>query len=593
MKTRLIRVSIIVLTLLILATLILGFQNINIEGRFLPTLKRGSENILGLKLGLDLEGGAHLVYQADYGTTIYIKTGTEVKPEVVAKLIEQSKVEIIEVISNEENTEFYVKTENLDQETKRSIMDIKDKGLLINTEIELEMKDVPKPTPSQMTGAVDTVQRRVNLYGTDEPIIQQYGDDRILVQLPGIGGSRTTFSFQNTDPVELQPLESFIKTLFIRSTPSLELTAPNTYLLKSVSLTQEMVTGLETALTDKYGELEYIQTIGGVEGAKKLIGKTALLEFKERTCTDLTCVEYTDSDIGLSGDDLAEAYASTNSQTGEWGINIRFNDAGSEIFSNLTQRIVGNNGKRIAIILDGEELLAPISRAWIRDGRSEITGNFSRIEAQTIAIQLDSGRLPIPLNLIQESSVDALLGEESLQRSLLAGIVGLSLVLLFMIAYYRVGGIVAAIALVFYTMLVLALFKIIPITLTLPHIGGLILSIGLAVDSNILIFERMKEEIRLGRTVTSAIEVGFSRAWPAIRDGNVSTFITCGVLLFFGNRLGGGLINGFALSLLIGVAVSMFTAVIVSHNLLQILAALGLSGKKFLFTPEKTRETNS
>ncbi len=593
MKTRLIRVSIIVLTLLILATLILGFQNINIEGRFLPTLKRGSENILGLKLGLDLEGGAHLVYQADYGTTIYIKTGTEVKPEVVAKLIEQSKVEIIEVISNEENTEFYVKTENLDQETKRSVMDIKDKGLLINTEIELEMKDVPKPTPSQMTGAVDTVQRRVNLYGTDEPIIQQYGDDRILVQLPGIGGSRTTFSFQNTDPVELQPLESFIKTLFIRSTPSLELTAPNTYLLKSVSLTQEMVTGLETALTDKYGELEYIQTIGGVEGAKKLIGKTALLEFKERTCTDLTCVEYTDSDIGLSGDDLAEAYASTNSQTGEWGINIRFNDAGSEIFSNLTQRIVGNNGKRIAIILDGEELLAPISRAWIRDGRSEITGNFSRIEAQTIAIQLDSGRLPIPLNLIQESSVDALLGEESLQRSLLAGIVGLSLVLLFMIAYYRVGGIVAAIALVFYTMLVLALFKIIPITLTLPHIGGLILSIGLAVDSNILIFERMKEEIRLGRTVTSAIEVGFSRAWPAIRDGNVSTFITCGVLLFFGNRLGGGLINGFALSLLIGVAVSMFTAVIVSHNLLQILAALGLSGKKFLFTPEKTRETNS
>ena len=238
-------------------------------------------------------------------------------------------------------------------------------------------------------------------------------------------------------------------------------------------------------------------------------------------------------------------------------------------------------------------MIAPISRAWIRDGRSEITGNFSRIEAQTIAIQLDSGRLPIPLNLIQESSVDALLGEESLQRSLLAGIVGLSLVLIFMIAYYRVGGIVAGLALIFYTILVLALFKIIPITLTLPHIGGLILSIGLAVDSNILIFERMKEEIRLGRTVTSAIEVGFNRAWPAIRDGNVSTLITCGVLLFFGNRLGGGLINGFALSLLIGVAVSMFTAVIVSHNLLQILAALGLSGKKFLFTPEKTPEARS
>ena len=593
MKTRLIRVSIIVLTLLILATLALSFQNINIEGRFLPTINRGSENLLGLKLGLDLEGGAHLVYQADYGTTTYIKTTTGVKPEVVAQLIEQSKAEILEVISNEENTEFYVKTTNLSDDMKTAIMNIKDQGLLINTEIELEMKDVPKPTEAQMAGAVDTVLRRVNLYGTDEPIIQQYGDDRILVQLPGIGGSRTTFSFKEPEDIELSQLESFISTLFVRSKPSIELSAPNTYILKSVSLTQEMVDGLETALEEKYSELEFIQSIGGVEGAKKLIGKTALLEFKERTCTDLTCIEYADSDIGLTGDDLAEAYASTNSQTGEWGVNIRFNDTGSEIFSNLTQRIVGNNGKRIAIILDGEELIAPISRAWIRDGRSEITGNFSRIEAQTIAIQLDSGRLPIPLNLIQESSVDALLGEESLQRSLLAGIVGLSLVLIFMIAYYRVGGIVAGLALIFYTILVLALFKIIPITLTLPHIGGLILSIGLAVDSNILIFERMKEEIRLGRTVTSAIEVGFNRAWPAIRDGNVSTLITCGVLLFFGNRLGGGLINGFALSLLIGVAVSMFTAVIVSHNLLQILAALGLSGKKFLFTPEKTPEARS
>ena len=241
MKTRLIRVSIIIVTLLILATMALSFQNINIEGRFLPTLQRGSENVLGLKLGLDLEGGAHLVYQADYGTTIYIKTTTAVKPEVVAQLIEQSKAEIIEVLSNEENTEFYIKTVNLSEDIKAAVMNIKEQGLLINTEIELDMKDVPKPTEAQMTGAVDTVLRRVNLYGTDEPIVQQYGDDRILVQLPGIGGSRTTFSFKEPQDLEISQLDTFISTLFVRSRPSIELSSPNTYLLKSASFTQEMV----------------------------------------------------------------------------------------------------------------------------------------------------------------------------------------------------------------------------------------------------------------------------------------------------------------------------------------------------------------
>ena len=145
MKTRLIRVSIIIVTLLILATMALSFQNINIEGRFLPTLQRGSENVLGLKLGLDLEGGAHLVYQADYGTTIYIKTTTAVKPEVVAQLIEQSKAEIIEVLSNEENTEFYIKTVNLSEDIKAAVMNIKEQGLLINTEIELDMTSTVAP----------------------------------------------------------------------------------------------------------------------------------------------------------------------------------------------------------------------------------------------------------------------------------------------------------------------------------------------------------------------------------------------------------------------------------------------------------------
>ena len=322
-----------------------------------------------------------------------------------------------------------------------------------------------------------------------------------------------------------------------------------------------------------------------------MIGNTASLTFKLRDCTDPICETYRDSDLGLTGDDLQEAYASSNTTTGEWAVNIQFNSRGADIFSDLTKDIVNDTSKRIAVFLDNDLLTDPVSRAWIRDGRSQITGNFSRQSAQTLAIQLQSGRLPVPLTLIQESEVDALLGSQSLRKSLYAGLIGLGLVVIFMLVYYRMSGLVASLALIFYGVVVLAIFKLIPVTLTLPHLGGFILSIGLAVDANILIFERMKEEIRVGRTLASSVEVGFARAWPAIRDGNVSTIITCAVLLWFGSRLGGGLINGFALSLLIGVLVSMFTAVVVSRNLLQLLAWFGLTRHTNLFSPEKIYRT--
>ena len=269
-----------------------------------------------------------------------------------------------------------------------------------------------------------------------------------------------------------------------------------------------------------------------------------------------------------------------------WVVNLQFDGRGADIFSELTQRIAGVETKRIAVFMDDVEIIAPVSRAWIRDGNTQISGDFTREEARTLAIQLESGRLQVPLKLIQESDVDALLGAESLRNSLLAGLVGLGLVLVFMIAYYRMAGVVAACALVFYAVMVLAVFKLIPITLELAHIGGFILSVGMAVDANILIFERMKEEVRIGRTLASSMEVGFSRAWPAIRDSNISTMITCLVLLWFGDRLGGGLVTGVAISLFIGVAASMFTAVVVSRNLLQLLAFAGLGGRINLFTPE-------
>ena len=239
-----------------------------------------------------------------------------------------------------------------------------------------------------------------------------------------------------------------------------------------------------------------------------------------------------------------------------WEIVVHFDGRGTEIFSDLTERIhTQQDTKRIAIFLDGQPLrdaegteLAPRALAWIRDGVTRITGNFTREEARTFAIQFEAGSLPVPLKLIQENDVSALLGSESLRNSLIAGIVGLVLVMAFMVAYYRMAGVVASLALVFFAVVELAIFKLVPITLTLSHIGGFILSIGMAVDANVLIFERMKEEMRIGRTLASSMEVGFNRAWPAIRDGNISTLITCGVLLWFGDRLGGGLVTGFAIS---------------------------------------------
>jgi preprotein translocase subunit SecD len=191
----------------------------------------------------------------------------------------------------------------------------------------------------------------------------------------------------------------------------------------------------------------------------------------------------------------------------------------------------------------------------------------------------------VPIEQIQKRTVDASLGADSLSKSVVAGFIGLALVLAFMVMYYRVPGIVASLALVIYGVLVLAIFKVLPVTLTLSGIAAVILSVGMAVDANILIFERLKEELRAGRTLLSAINIGFDRAWPAIRDGNVSTLITCGILYWFGDQLGTTIVQGFAAALAIGVAVSMFSAITVSRTFLRVLATTGLIRRLGLFVP--------
>ena len=582
-RERSIRLSVLVVLILAVSAASLAFPEVRINLPGSNVFTRGSSGPLGLKLGLDLRGGGHLVYQADTETRVDVVFGEEITATQIVDAANEISIPIS--VKAKGNNTFTITSDIFDVETRDRLetgLNVKFESLEIFQAIE-----TPPPTPDQMEGVLDIINRRVNAFGTEEPIIQTIGDDRIVVQLPGATGSITRVTF--SAPVEREDVLTVLVRLEQPFT-SLDQDGPRTFRIKTNTLGASRKDEIRNTLAEQLGvPVESFQVNSGIDEAKSLIGQTALLEFKERTCSDRFCIDFTDSDIGLTGDDLERADPVVDSTGIGWSISIQFNDRGTDIFSDLTRRITGVDTKRIAIILDDEQLLAPVARAWIRDGRSEITGNFTREEVRTRSIQLDSGRLPVPLKIIQESDVDALLGSESLKRSLMAGIVGLGLVMLFMVAYYRMAGLVAAVSLVVYSLIVLAIFKMIPITLTLSHIGGFILSIGMAVDANVLIFERMKEEVRIGRTLASSMEVGFNRAWPAIRDGNFSTLITCIVLIWFGDRLGGGLITGFAISLMIGVFASMFTAVVVSRNLLQLLAWIGLSRKISLFTPERLR----
>jgi preprotein translocase subunit SecD len=217
----------------------------------------------------------------------------------------------------------------------------------------------------------------------------------------------------------------------------------------------------------------------------------------------------------------------------------------------------------------------PVIQSPITQGNGIIQGKFTLDEARGLAAQLQYGALPIPFRIVSQRVVDPILGQDSINKSVLAGLIGIFIVLLFMVVYYRVPGVVADIALIVFALVTFALFKLIPVALTLPGTAGFLLSIGMAVDANILIFERMKEELRAGRTLGAAIEAGFNRAWTSIRDSNVSILITCAILFWFGSTLGAGAVMGFAVTLFLGVVISMFTAIIVTHTIMRVLFFLG------------------
>lgn len=315
-----------------------------------------------------------------------------------------------------------------------------------------------------------------------------------------------------------------------------------------------------TKVGGQYGLIVELPGISDIDQAKKMIGKTAQLEFFEVTNEEKMIP------TGLSGKDFKRADPSVD-QTGNPIVNFEFNSEATKKFADLTTKIHQNN-ERLAIKLDEDIIFNGSVKTPITNGQGIMEGIGDTKEARILAQLLNAGALPVPINLISERNIGPTLGVESVKKSLIAGMLGLLLVALFMIFYYSFPGLLAVIALIIYSLIVLALFKLIPVTLTLAGIAGFILSIGMAVDANILIFERMKEELRKEKPISLAIEEGFRRAWSSIRDSNFSSLITCAILYFTTT----GLVRGFALTLAIGIIISMFTAIQVSRNFLRLVA---------------------
>lgn len=317
--------------------------------------------------------------------------------------------------------------------------------------------------------------------------------------------------------------------------------------------------------------------------AIELIGATPLLEFKLLSKNASTTPEEqlsADSFIstGLTGEFLEKATLEFNQNTGKPTVGLAFNEKGKDLFASITK---GHVGDVLAIFLDGQPLSLPVIREEIKDGKAQVSGNFTPEEARTLVRNLNFGALPLPISLVGTQTIGASLGAGAVHASVKAGIVSFLIISLFLVLWYRLPGVVAVIALAVYTVLNLFLFKLLGVTLTSAGIAGFILSIGMAVDANILIFERMKEELKRGLALPEAIKEGFSRAWLSIRDSNLSSIITALILFYFATS---ALIKGFALVFLIGVLVSMFTAITFSRTLLR---AIGIEKTnkltKFLF----------
>ncbi|MEH1839139.1 MAG: protein translocase subunit SecD [Nostoc sp.] len=419
--------------------------------------------------------------------------------------------------------------------------------------------DIPKITERELEGVKKVVEGRINGLGVSEPLIQTVGSDKILVQLPGVN-----------DPEQAERVLGGTAQLEFRTQK------PNT---------ETQLIAFQASRTELKGKQEEL---------RKSNDKAAIVKNQEDLQKNNQAIAelFESTNPPLIGKYLKDAYGEPT-QGNNWNVAIRFDQKGGELFANLTKNLAGT-GRSIGVFLDNEVISAPtvgieFAATGITGGSAVITGRFTAQQANDLGVQLRGGALPVPVEIVENRTVGATLGKDSIQRSIYAGIGGLLLVLIFMLVYYRLPGLIADFSLIIYALLTYATFALLGVTLTLPGIAGFILSIGMAVDANVLIFERTREELRAGKTLYRSLESGFYRAWSSILDSHVTSLISCAALFF----LGAGLVKGFALTLALGLGVNLFTAITCSRTLLFLTLGFPNLRKPELFCPNLSTSIKS
>lgn len=411
-----------------------------------------------------------------------------------------------------------------------------------------------------MSAAKAIVENRVNGLGVAEPLVQLAGSDRIVVELPGVQDpDQAIATFRQTGLLE------FIDAGNTFLPPGTEV---NSSFQESGEFGIETPTPVPTATDTPWATATLTPTLTPATTPPGVVSPTTTAELEPTpTPTPRKRIYHT----VITGQHLETAQVGQD-EYGRPEINFKLTEDGGQIFAAHTTASVG---RYLAIVMDGVIISCPRIETAITESTGRITGDFKLAAARSIVIQLRYGALPVPLKVIQNRTVGPTLGQDSVAKSTRAGIIGVIIVLLFMLVYYRLHGVVADIALLIYALVTFALFKLIPVTLTLAGVAGFLFSVGTAVDANILIFERMKEELRQGKRFSSAIQAGFARAWTSIRDSNLSTLIMCAILYWFGSNFGASMVKGFAVTLFLGVLVSMFTAITVTRTIIRLLYTIG------------------
>ena len=449
-------------------------------------------------------------------------------------------------------------------------------GLDLQGGLQVVLEADPPPgtkvDKATMNGTRDTVERRVNGLGVSEPLIQTRGNNQIIVELPGL-----TDVNQAIDVLKTTALLEIID-------PNGQYLPPGTFVNTTLGNATNEQMGIATPVP---GTPEAMPSGSpAASPSASPIGSPAATPIAAAAVTPEPSATPTGPvyTTVISGRDLEDAFPTTNS-LGQVVVGFRLSNSAADKFFNYTSQHIG---QPMSIVIDKQVISSPrIDAAISKEG---IISGVSASEVNDLVVQLQAGALSVPLKVVQSRAVGPTLGQDSIHKSIIAGLVGLGAVALFMILFYLLPGVLSVIGLLIYTAIVFALYKIIPVTLTLAGIAGFVLSIGMAVDANVLIFSRMKEEMRAGRTLKSSIEAGFDHAWPSIRDSNITSMLTSAILYWFGQYTGATLITGFALTLFIGVAVSFLTAITVTRTLLRVIVGTRLANPKWWFGIEHDRE---